>query len=82
MLEKRFGSPAEKYQERQGVISLFFPHICGVQKGHQRQLEPLPLGTEAAVKGGREEAAERDGGAFWSLAEDRSSVPPRASPRL
>lgn len=27
MLEKHFGSPAERYQERQGVIILFFPHL-------------------------------------------------------
>ena len=27
MLEKHFGFPAERYQERQGLIILFFPHL-------------------------------------------------------
>lgn len=32
MLEKHFGSPAERYQERQGVIILFFPHLLCAER--------------------------------------------------
>lgn len=64
MLEKHFGSRAERDQERQGVIVLFFSHLqC---RKATRGGQSLPhRGWEAAVNGGTRGLAEAERGGRW-----------------
>lgn len=78
MLEKHFGFPAERYQERQSLIILFFPYLQCAERPSEAA-RTLHQEQEAVVNGEmrpRLAEAEReaeDGRRFsWLLAEDRS----------
>lgn len=66
MLEKHFGFPAEKYQERQGIIILFFPHLqCAERPSDAARTFSIEKERLQLMEGGEETGRGRERGGGW-----------------